>query len=60
MTPSTPGAKIPHWRTRIKGTWLIQIGPIVVSTIDEAQQAFQELSNSAVPSVILLLSHPEI
>jgi len=60
MVPSTPGAKIPRWRTRIKGAWLIQIGPTVVSTIAEAQQAFQELSASAVPSVTLLFSHPEI
>jgi hypothetical protein len=60
MTPSTPGAKIPRWRTQIKGAWLIQIGSTLVFTIDDAQQAFLELSASAVPSVILLFSHPEI
>jgi hypothetical protein len=60
MTPSTPGAKIPRWRTRTKGAWIIQIGSIPVFTINDAQQAFQELSASAVPSVTLLFSHPEI
>ncbi len=60
MTPSTPGAKIPCWQTRIKGAWLIQIGSTPVFTIDDVQQAFQELSTSAVPSVTLLFSHPEI
>jgi hypothetical protein len=43
-----------------KGAWFIQIGSTPVFTIDDAQQAFQEFSASAVPSVTLLFSHPEI
>jgi hypothetical protein len=60
MMPSTPGAKIPQWGMQIKGAWLIQIGSTLVFTINDAQQAFQELSASAVPFVTLLFSHPEI
>ncbi len=60
MTPSTPGAKIPRWRTRIRGAWLIQIRPTQVFTIEDAQEAFWELSALAVPPVTLLFSHPEI
>ncbi len=60
MTPSTPGTKIPQWRMQIKGAWLILIGSTPVFTIDDAQQAFQELLASAVPLVTLLFSHPEI
>jgi hypothetical protein len=60
MMPSTPCTKIPQWRTQIIGAWLIQIGSTPVFTINDAQQAFQELSASAVPSVTLLFSHPEI
>jgi hypothetical protein len=59
MTPSTPGAKIPRWRTRIKGAWLIQVGGTTVHTIPEAQAAFEQISNDTKPT-ILLFSHPEI
>jgi hypothetical protein len=60
MMPSTPGAKIPRWQMRIVGAWLIQIGSKPVFTINNAQQAFQEPSASAVPLVTPLFSHPEI
>jgi hypothetical protein len=42
MSPGTPGAKIPHWHTCIKGTWLIKAGDTTVTTIDEVHLAFSQ------------------
>jgi hypothetical protein len=60
MTPSTPAAKMPCWRSRIKGAWLIKIGKTKVSNIKKAQCAFQHLVSVGVSSIPLLFSHPEI
>jgi hypothetical protein len=60
MAPSTSAAKIPRWQLRIKDAWLIKIGNKVVSTINKAQQVFEQLSANGVSSVPLLFSHPEI
>jgi len=58
IAKSTPYAKIPQWRTRIKGAWLIKIGPHTVTTIQEAQEAFATLSLAGTTRVTLLFSHP--
>jgi hypothetical protein len=55
---STPCAKIPRWRTRMKGAWLIKIGPFLVTTIQEAQDAFAALSPAGTTHVLLLFLHP--
>ena len=60
MAPSTPGAHIPHWRTRIHGAWLIQINGTPFSLILDAQAVFQQLSATCAPTCTLLFSHPEI
>jgi hypothetical protein len=60
ISPSTPAAKIPRWQSRIKGAWLIKIRPNVVTSITEAQDAFQRLSTSDASWVTLLFSHPEV
>jgi hypothetical protein len=60
MAPSTPGAKIQQWRTRIKGERLIMVGDTPVLTITKAQLAFQRLQNKSTSRGILLFSHPEI
>jgi hypothetical protein len=60
MAPSTPAAKIPRWRLRIKGAWLIKIGDRTVTTLAEAQDAFQQLSSNSITTVPLLFLHPEI
>ena len=57
---STPCAKIPRWRTRIKGAWLIKIGPHTVSTIQDAQDAFTALALAGTTTIALLFSHPII
>ena len=58
IAKSTPCAKIPQWRSRIKGAWLIKIGPHTVTTIQEAQDVFATLSLAGTTRVILLFSHP--
>ena len=60
ITPSTPAAKIPRWRTCIKGAWLIKIGPHVITSISNAQAAFRNLSSSGAHTVTLLFFHPEV
>ncbi len=60
MSPGTPAAKIPDWRTRIRGAWLIKVGDSVISSIADATQAFQSLVHDRSPSTVLLFAHPEI
>ena len=60
MTPGTPGARIPCWQSRLKGTWLIQVGNIPVLNIADAQDAFQKTLASGTYTITLLFSHPEI
>ncbi len=57
---STPGTKIPRWQTRIKGARLIKVGEVTVSTIKDAQLAFQCLSDEGTPLGVLLFLHLEI
>jgi hypothetical protein len=60
MAPGTPGVKIPHWRSQLKGAWLIKVGSTPVSTIAEAQDAFISAIALGFHVVTLLFSHPEI
>jgi len=60
MTPGTPGAKIPHWRSRLKGAWLIKVGDTQVSSVADAQDAFTTAIASGSSFVKLLFSHLEI
>ncbi len=60
MVPSTPGARIPRWRTRLRGAWLLSVDGTPVNSIASVQQAFNSLSLSRASSCILLFAHPEI
>jgi hypothetical protein len=60
MTPGTPGAKVDKWCINLCGAWLIKIGCTMVSTISEAQLAYQALYDAGTPFVTLLFSHPEL
>ncbi len=51
MKPSTPGAKIPRWQCCIKSAWLIKIDDVLVSTIEDAHEAFEAASNKGLPSI---------
>jgi hypothetical protein len=60
MSHSTPAAKIPKWRTRMRGTWLIKIDDIVISTVVEAGQALKSLVEFGGSTATLLFAYPEI
>jgi hypothetical protein len=60
MTPSTPGAKIPRWQSRLKGAWLIKIGDTIVTAVKDAQLAFARESTTNPGHVTLLFLHPEV
>jgi hypothetical protein len=60
MTRGSPAAKIPTWRPRIWGAWLIKVGNTTVSTIADVATAIEAAIASGLPSVTLLFAHPEI
>ena len=60
MAPGTPAAKIPDWRTRVKGAWLIKLGDTSIATIDDVATEMKSLVDSGADTVVLLFSHPEI
>jgi hypothetical protein len=60
MYPSTPGAKIPRWRTRLHGAWLIKIANHTVTSIEDARKAVALLSTTGTTSAHLLFAHPDI
>jgi len=60
MYPSTLAAKIPDWRMRIRGAWLIKIADTIILSIDDAKSALRSVVDTWAPSVTLLFSHPEI
>ena len=43
IQPGSPGAKIPRWRTRICGAWLIKIGPPIIHSLPDAHTAFSTI-----------------
>jgi hypothetical protein len=60
MAPSTPGARVPCWRTRLRGDWLLSVNGTLVHTLAEAHQVFQDLYLRNAASCILLFAHPRI
>lgn len=60
MQPGTPAAKIPRWRTRICGAWLIKIGSHVIHSLADARLSISTLHASGSTHISLLFAHPEI
>jgi hypothetical protein len=60
MAPSTPGARVPGWRTRLRGAWLLSVNGTLVHTLAEAPQVFHNLYFRDAASCILLFAHPRI
>jgi hypothetical protein len=60
ISSSTPGAKIPRWRTRLRGAWLIKIGNHHITSIHDAQKAFKAITSAGAMSAQLLFTHPEV
>ncbi len=44
ITPSTPVAKIPDWRSQICGAWLIKVNDTEVVSTEDVARAFQTLA----------------
>ncbi len=60
MAPSTPGARVPCWRTRLHGAWLLSINGMPVHTLADTHQVFQDLYLTHAASCTLLFAHPKI
>ncbi len=60
ITPSTPAAKIPDWRSQVHGAWQIKVNNKEVSSIEDVALAFRAVDVDHRASVSLLFSHPEI
>ena len=57
---STIAAKIPRWRSRLKGAWLRQINNIIIHSLNDVHRAVATIDLSGDKSCILTFSHPEI
>ena len=63
IVPSTPCARIPRWRSRLKRAWLVKVGPYEVNTLEEVQQTLLRYTTDPaedIASRLLTFSHPEI
>lgn len=60
MESSTPASRIPRWRSRIKGAWLMQVGTMPIHTIKDVRDALKMASTQRRQFCPLLLAHPEI
>ncbi len=45
MAPSTPGMRVPQWRTHLQGAWLIEVNGTPVSSINGAHAIFACLAS---------------
>jgi hypothetical protein len=57
MTPSTPGAKIRAWRSRLRGARLIAINSTPVATVDDVINVLLSLATAGSRKCQLLLAH---
>ncbi len=60
MAPSTPGTRVPRWRTRLRGAWLLLINGTPIHTLAVAHQVFHDLFLSSTALCILLFARPEL
>ena len=60
IVKGSPAAKIPRWRSRLKGAWLTKVGDITVQSITDFQSALAHYSTEGAPHVTLLFAQPEI
>ncbi len=60
ISRSTPAARIPRWRSRIKHAWLIKVNDTPVFSTADVTAAITALIHAKAKSCQLLFSHPEI
>jgi hypothetical protein len=57
MTPSTPGAKIRAWRSRLRGARILAIDSTPVSTVDDIKNALLSLAALGSKKCSILMAH---
>ena len=57
IKPSSPAARIPRWRSRIRGGWLISVNGQKVSTIEDVEKLIADAPRHHFP---LLFAHSEV
>ncbi|KAL7526038.1 hypothetical protein ACHAXR_001283, partial [Thalassiosira sp. AJA248-18] len=60
MEKSSPGAKIPRWRGRLRGAWLVKVGDVEVKSVLDVTKTLARLVSNKCTNCILLFAHPEI
>jgi hypothetical protein len=60
MALSTPGARVPCWRTRLRSAWLLSVNGHPVQILTNVHKAFDDLSLNPQPSCTILFAHPQI
>ena len=60
IVPRSPAAKIPAWRTRIRGAWLRKIGDVKVTSEMDVIRALKGCSATDADNCQLTFSHPEV
>jgi hypothetical protein len=60
ITPGTPCAKIPRWRTRLRNTWFTQVNDNPIASLDDATRAFSTLPHCSRGTCTLTLASAEL
>ena len=60
IQPSTPAAKIPRWRSRIRGAWLLEVDGKAVHSKTDIFEILAKMKDEGREDCKLLFAHPEI
>lgn len=57
MELGSPGARMPRWRTCLRGAWLRKVGSVEVNSVSDVVNAFANITS---PKIRLTFSHTEV
>jgi len=60
IVPSSPAAKLPAWRSRLRGAWLVKVDGTPLSSPATLEATLRRLAASGKDSCQLLFAHPEV
>lgn len=60
MDKSTPASRIPRWRSRLKGAWLMQVDGMPVHSVSDVQISIKRAKLDGKITCDLLLAHAEL
>jgi hypothetical protein len=60
MAPSTPAARVPRWRSRFRGAWIIKVNNTVVTSVSEVYEAVATAKQQHHMRIVVLMAHSEI